>query len=428
MKEFSSQEGGRHIYNSDFKNLQELALAMQEIFRDAGGNFVISGCEVTISGNTASVAEGYVYISNKVRKVEAASSISTSGLCIIPQQKESEAIPYADGGSDEQYIDYYAEVSNSSSTSGAIIYDSSLGSFPNLASAWFNNYSVSKTMSGQSIADLSLTNSLSVSGTLSASNGVTIDSGTSVTKSGSTLQLKINGFIYTFSANGVISIANSSGTTLFTFGNGSGYGTVTFKNLDVTRIDTGALYINGVDISKQFAPFGIVQMWAGKVSSIPDGYHLCDGSELSTTTYADLYAVLGTTFGGSSGKFKLPDLRSKFIVGYNPSESDYNAMAKTGGEKQHYLSTSEMPLHSHQFDDYYFLEDSAWFNSTEKNKSVYGNKILISSTRSKVGSGSTDTNNDTMLFYTHSTYGEGTGDAHENRPPYFTLAYIMRIK
>ena len=44
MKEFQSTIGGRHAYNSDFKNLQELALAMQEVFRECGGNFVISGC------------------------------------------------------------------------------------------------------------------------------------------------------------------------------------------------------------------------------------------------------------------------------------------------------------------------------------------------------------------------------------------------
>lgn len=53
---------------------------------------------------------------------------------------------------------------------------------------------------------------------------------------------------------------------------------------------------------------------------VPDGFLLCDGSEVSVAEYPDLYAVIGTTFGSSdSTKFKLPDLRDKTLWGSGSS-------------------------------------------------------------------------------------------------------------
>lgn len=51
----------------------------------------------------------------------------------------------------------------------------------------------------------------------------------------------------------------------------------------------------------------------------PSGFLICDGSEVNKTEYADLYKILGDTFGTSTDatKFKLPDLRDKFIQGTN---------------------------------------------------------------------------------------------------------------
>lgn len=54
----------------------------------------------------------------------------------------------------------------------------------------------------------------------------------------------------------------------------------------------------------------------------PDGYLECDGSALSRTTYAALFAVLGTTYGKGAGTqadttFRVPDLRGEFIRGWD---------------------------------------------------------------------------------------------------------------
>ena len=62
-------------------------------------------------------------------------------------------------------------------------------------------------------------------------------------------------------------------------------------------------------------PVGIVQAFAG--STIPTGWLLCDGSAVSRTTYASLYACIGTTYGTGNGSttFNLPNLTDKFVEG-----------------------------------------------------------------------------------------------------------------
>lgn len=69
-------------------------------------------------------------------------------------------------------------------------------------------------------------------------------------------------------------------------------------------------------------PIGSVTAYAG--SSAPTGWLLCDGSTVSQTTYADLYALIGTTYGpASGGNFTLPDLRGRTAVGVNAGGAAY---------------------------------------------------------------------------------------------------------
>ena len=66
-------------------------------------------------------------------------------------------------------------------------------------------------------------------------------------------------------------------------------------------------------------PTGVVQAFAG--STTPQGWLLCDGSAVSRTDYAALYAVIGTTYGAGDGSktFNLPNLTDKFIQGNSTS-------------------------------------------------------------------------------------------------------------
>lgn len=74
--------------------------------------------------------------------------------------------------------------------------------------------------------------------------------------------------------------------------------------------DSGGTVVTTFDV-----PPGIVWPYAG--SAAPTGFLLCYGQAVSRTTYANLYAVIGTTYGTGDGSttFNLPDLRGRAVFG-----------------------------------------------------------------------------------------------------------------
>jgi microcystin-dependent protein len=62
---------------------------------------------------------------------------------------------------------------------------------------------------------------------------------------------------------------------------------------------------------------GMIFAFAG--STIPSSYLVCDGSAISRTTYAQLYAVIGNTYGAGDGSttFNVPNLKGRYIEGQN---------------------------------------------------------------------------------------------------------------
>jgi hypothetical protein len=93
-----------------------------------------------------------------------------------------------------------------------------------------------------------------------------------------------------------------------------------FPNLSTTAVNPTAAQMNKLGFQT-----GSVLMYASNtipttqtISGIND-FLLCDGSSYSTTTYSDLYAVIGTTFGGSGSNFNVPDYRTYFPVGVGGS-------------------------------------------------------------------------------------------------------------
>jgi len=87
----------------------------------------------------------------------------------------------------------------------------------------------------------------------------------------------------------------------------------------------------------QAVPTGSVHLMAS--TTAPSGYLKCNGSAVSRTTYADLFAEIGTAFGAGDGSstFNVPDLRGEFVRGwadngsvdsgrnFGSSQSDQNA-------------------------------------------------------------------------------------------------------
>ena len=99
--------------------------------------------------------------------------------------------------------------------------------------------------------------------------------------------------------------------------------------------------------ASQIQPIGSLIMWG--TTSAPNGWLICDGSAVSRTTYSDLFAVIGTTFGVGNGSttFNLPQLKSKFPAGYNSADTDFDTMGETGGVKTHtHTGTTEGHTHA----------------------------------------------------------------------------------
>ena len=98
------------------------------------------------------------------------------------------------------------------------------------------------------------------------------------------------------------------------------------------------------------AMVGLVLPFAG--SSAPAGWLLCDGSSVLRATYADLFAVVGTTYGSADAShFNVPDLRGRFPLG-KAAAGTGSTLGAVGGAIDHAHAGERKPalnarLHVH---------------------------------------------------------------------------------
>ncbi len=164
------------------------------------------------------------------------------------------------------------------------------------------------------------------------------------------------------------------------------------------------------------APVGQVVAWSGSASSLPAGYLLCDGSAVSRTTYAPLFAVVGTTHGAGDGSstFNLPDLRDKFVLGASNSTGDTTypgvSPGATGGS-----ADAVVVEHRH------LPQTLNNMTSTEAGGNTLAvNNTLVGNYGAGSGSGLGPLGN------RHFMQNEGVSGTNKNLPPYYALAYIIQ--
>lgn len=99
-------------------------------------------------------------------------------------------------------------------------------------------------------------------------------------------------------------------------------------------------------------PPGLISIYAGNTT--PTGWLICDGSAVSRTTYANLFSVIGTTYGTGDGSttFNLPNFKGNVPVGLDSNDTSFDTLGETGGEKTHTLIIDEMPKHRHTLNFY----------------------------------------------------------------------------
>lgn len=114
-----------------------------------------------------------------------------------------------------------------------------------------------------------------------------------------------------------------------------------------------------------------------------------------------------------------------FPVGYDSSDSDFNTIGKTGGEKEHTLTIDEMPVHTHIQNSH--SHDDILDNNDDRityNTGSTPNYRVIATTQMGNASGSWKMHTSDERATNQNT---GGGQAHNNVPPFEVIAYWRRI-
>jgi microcystin-dependent protein len=187
-------------------------------------------------------------------------------------------------------------------------------------------------------------------------------------------------------------------------------------NYEATKYDFDGANLTGIE----GIPTATIVPWSD--SSIPSGFLECNGSAVSRTTYADLFAIVGTTYGSGNGSttFNVPDLQDNVAV----SKSNNKTLGSTGGANtvsstgnvggstaNATLTTAQLAQHRHDIE----LRDPG------------GSYPLgISAGYHTGGMQSPTFYEGSSTGHAHNMSANFTGDATSVLQPYLTVVYIIK--
>lgn len=186
-------------------------------------------------------------------------------------------------------------------------------------------------------------------------------------------------------------------------------------------------------------PPGSVFPYVGNVA--PAGYLMCDGEQYDLSTYPRLYSAIGFNFGvgTSSTMFRVPDFTDRTIVGYNPSDIDFDTVGKLGGEASVVLESKHLPSHrhyiatgSHSHIAYTSTNDanitSSYYNNNRdgKNSGYSTTSTADDDYQSNWSHTHTYTSPNQSHYHDTSSAGYLNPTAHENRQPYRRMNFIIK--
>ena len=163
---------------------------------------------------------------------------------------------------------------------------------------------------------------------------------------------------------------------------------------------------------------GIVVPWGSAI--IPSGFLECNGAAVSRSTYAALFAVVGTTYGSGDGSttFNVPDLTDRTVV----NKSNTKSLAQTGGANtvtptgnisgstgSTTLTTQQIASHSHNL-------TGGPFGGMASQVSL-GTSGCSSNSTSNTGGGQS---------HDHTLSANFVGSANSVLQPYLVLIYIIK--
>lgn len=166
-------------------------------------------------------------------------------------------------------------------------------------------------------------------------------------------------------------------------------------------------------------PFlGEIQAFA--YNRVPQGWHVCDGSQMPIAQNPGLYALLGTRYGGDGATFfNLPDLRGRTPVGYG---TDAASQTMYGGTEAVTLTLNQMPAHVH----------AMGATSQDGNIAVANNAIPATAQQGLAGTEIAiyaNTSNPSMItaLAPDTVSSVGGGGGHNNMQPYTTVQFCIAV-
>lgn len=198
--------------------------------------------------------------------------------------------------------------------------------------------------------------------------------------------------------------------------------TVSAAKLASNSVTTGKIADGSVTAAKLAAaidnlvPIGTILPYGG--ATAPSGYLICNGQSVSRAVYANLYGVLGNSFGTADGvSFNVPDLRGRFLrmvdggAGNDPDRASRTAIMTGAATGDNIGSLQNYQVQSHNH-----YEGTIWFSTSNFNR--YGGSNL-GNTNSLQGTSSGTVNN-SLNALTSSTGGS------ETRPVNVNVNYIIK--
>ncbi|WCT11940.1 phage tail protein [Mucilaginibacter jinjuensis] len=164
-------------------------------------------------------------------------------------------------------------------------------------------------------------------------------------------------------------------------------------------------------------------------NKIPNGWAACNGQLLQLNQYQALYALIGTTYGGTPGtNFNLPNLNGVTMVNYGNAQTGTSYVyGKTVGTSTVQLTIAQTPLHTH---NYNVANGSG---TATLSTTVAGNEL--SATQPNILNQTTDTINlfvppapvPTLVPLTATTITGGGNGAHNNMMPYLPVTLCIAL-
>lgn len=174
-------------------------------------------------------------------------------------------------------------------------------------------------------------------------------------------------------------------------------------------------------------------------ASVPEGYLKCNGANVSRTTYASLFNVIGTRYGVGNGSttFTLPDLRGEFIRGWDDGrgvDAGRSLGSRQDGQNEshtHTASTASAGSHTHtgSTDTAGNHTHTIWRGRATGNSSTVahnGDNMSFDGTSSAAGAHTHSVSLDANGAHAHSVVVNASG-GNESRPRNVALMFCIKF-